>query len=175
MFVPFYKKMLSQFFLYTPRAIIPFVNPSSVDPHTGTVVYAGATSVAVNPLTWNRIRSTNPQNAGFFVSDDETPYTENIASFRNAPNVTITVSSSSDYTDNSVTNTITYTLTNSGSEPITIRKIGLNNDVKCSSTKGSTSISTTLAGMVFIHELNDPIEISANGIAVIVLELKQEI
>ena len=175
MFAPFYRKMLSQFFLYTPRAIIPFLFPSSSDPHTGSIYYAAASVNALKPLAWNTIRSTNPQNTGFFVSDDETPYTENIASFRNAPDVSITQSSSSANTDDSVTNTITYTLTNTGSSPVIVRKIGLNNDIKCSSTKGSTSISSTSTGMVFIHELNDPIEIPANGIAVIVLELKQEI
>lgn len=172
MFNESYVKSLSQFLMTEGSSVFPVLYPSSSNPHTGTDYYIGASNT-ISFLYWASVRS-GVQSSGAFFSDDDTQYTEEIATFRSAPNVAVSANKATSVSGSEYKIKITYTLTNNSESPITIYKFGVNHSAKGSTTRGA-SPSSNVTFLAFIHEFNEPIEIPANGIAVVVVELKEEI
>ena len=172
MFNESYVKSLGQFMMPEGSSVFPILYPSSSNPHTGTDYYIGASNT-ISFLYWDSVRS-GVQTSGAFFSDDDTPYTEEIATFRSAPNVTVSANKTTSVSGSEYKATITYTLTNNSESPIIIYKFGVNHSARGSSTRGAFPSSNVIF-LAFIHEFNEPIEIPANGIAVVVVDLKDEI
>ena len=151
----------------------------------GTTRYLGSSNPQVNCwlIQWDAVKTygSTPTQTGVSFTDDNTPFVDNdtIYSYLTPQNITISLSNkSASYTSNSIVNSLRYILTNSGSSPVTIRKMFAITLLPCSSTIGSNATSSTSNDKYFlsyVKELETPVEVPANGTAVIDVTVETDI
>ncbi len=144
----------------------------------GVTYYVGATSPGDGfPRNVNNAFQLNANNAGFCVGSGTTAATENDYELASMITSGLTASVAQNaFLDNQGNPTATFdlTITNSGSEAVTIAEIGYKQAIRVTTEQGGTSFSDKTC-LIDRTVLDEPVTIPAGEFAVIRYTLKTDI